>query len=497
MPIRPELAARSAAAFAEGKEAASRGDVIAAAAAYTRAAAVFAGTTDADELDERHRALADAGGVLRKAGHLAEAEVAYEAMSAATHAELGAASRPFLLSRYFVGLIRSDREDYLGSALLLEQAYTGFSALPDEAHGTRLMGAALGLAWLRARYWDEAVNVLRRLAGSPIEDESGASILHNLAVALVRGGNASMALTFARSAVALRARLNGPNHPSYIETRLVEALALVDSGQLAEAAPILREAAQTVLAGVGEAHAFFADALLIEGRRLARLGDGAAGEALARRALFVAGRAGMPAGALEDRRLDAAAIGPIWRTGPKAEGPRDVRLWRVELQHTLRRYQVQTIDFIGSGDAAKVWYYFVPSGVSPAHPERALRLVRLALADASALLNSREPADANFLDVTSFVAREPTIPELLATPMDAVFKARTWENSVAYSVVAGDRSQSLAPFDFALALNAYVTLRGGRADLASWVKLGIDAGALERARASPEAVLQETLWAAA
>src|SRR6185295_12681523 len=121
--------------------------------------------------------------------------------------------------------------------------------------------------------------------------------------------------------------------------------ALVETGDLAAAAPLIRRGALVVLSGAGEAHPFFADALLVEARRVAKTGDGGAAEALARRAMFILSRADLQPAAVEQRKRDAEALGPIWRTGSKARDAGDVALWRVSMEHTLRRYQGATLDF--------------------------------------------------------------------------------------------------------------------------------------------------------
>src|SRR4051794_14495785 len=118
MAIRPEAKARYDAAL---KQAAGP-DLLARAAAQSQAAEAFAGSTDREELELRHRALADAGNILRGAGKLADAEAAYERFGRAAAAELGSSSEPALLGRYFVGLVRSDRSDFNGSAAALKEA---------------------------------------------------------------------------------------------------------------------------------------------------------------------------------------------------------------------------------------------------------------------------------------------------------------------------------------------------------------------------------------
>lgn len=496
MALRPDLQRRYELEMNAARTALGAGEAAAAADAAQRAAALFAGSEAAEELDLRHEALGFVGSAWRRAQKLELAEAAYEAMGAAARAELGPESRSHFLARYYVGIVRTDRDDQAGAALALREAYDGFCRLPGVADEPRLIGAALGLSLLRLRRFEEVVDVLRRFAGSPKQDETTASILHNLALALIHSGQAATALTFIRHALDLRSRLNGVQHPFYIETQLVEALALVESGDRAAAAPIIRQAGAAVLAGGGEAHPFFARDLLVAARSLALGGDGVAAEALARRALFVLRAGHATPGVVEENARDAAAIGPLWRTLPAARGPEEVRLWRAELQHTLRRYQVHSLDFAESGDRPLVWYFFVPSVLSVTDEAAARQLARVVFADCNRALNEREPSDANVLDATAVQLHEPSLSELAQTDFADLFRQRVWEPSVVFSLVHGSRSLPLAPAHFAFALCAYQTLRGAHADVEAWAALGVDRAGLERAVAAPEAMLTEVLWGA-
>ena len=221
---------------------------------------------------------------------------------------------------------------------------------------------------------------------------------------------------------------------------------------LEEAAPIIREAATAILAGAGEAHQFFSRALLVEARRVAITGDGGAAEALARRAVFVLRQRDAPAAVVAEAERDSAAIPSLWRGIAAASGPEEVRLWRIEIQHTLRRYQVASLDFIGSGGQPLLWYFFAPAWADLRNPAEAMRWAQLVFADASAALTAREPADANFLDATSAVGTEPSPADLAATDFIALFRKRVWEESCAFSLVEGKRSLPLAPTPFARAL---------------------------------------------
>lgn len=494
MPIRPELQARYDREMNTARSQLAAHDVAAATAAAEAAAQVFAGSRDAEELDLRHQALNFSGSAWRRAGQFPQAESAYSRLANAAAEELGVGSHTHLLGRYFVGLVRADADDQAGAAAALREAHDGFLLRPDAQDEPRLVGAALGLALLRLQRYDETIDVLRRYAGGGRQDESAASILHNLALALVQRGDSATALPFVRQALNLRSRLNGQNHPYYIETQLVEALALVESGQRGTAEPILQHAAAAVLAGGGESHPFFARSLLVEARALARLGDGAAAEALARRALFVVRSGGATPGVVAELSQEANKIGPLWRISPAARGPEQVRLWKMEMQHTLRRYQVHSLDFVESGNRPLLWYFFVPAALDPADEAGALRLARMAFADCNIALNQREPADANILDVTAVQASEPSARELEQTDFENLFRQRVWEPSPVFSLVEGTHSQPLAPGVFAYAFCAYLTLRGGRADVARWAALGLDRAELERAVAQPKAMLAEMLW---
>ena len=458
-----------------------------------KAAATFAGSRDPEELDLRHRALSDAGSVLRSAGMLPEAEQQYEALSTAARAELGPDATAYLLARYFLGLTRQDRDDEAGAVAPLEEAVLGFEKRPNADQEVGLMGTALGLSLMRLHRFPEAVKYLdrarQRLAKLPAQANSLAAALHNLAMSQVRGGDAKAGLETAKQAVALREKINGASHPLTVETQFVEALARIDTGDSAGASALIRKGALMVLSGPGEAHPFFADALLLEARRTARAGDGTAAEALARRALFIIEKSGITPAAAEQRKLDAREIGALWRTGKAAKGPDDVALWKVSIQHTLRRYQFETLDFAGSGDRPKVWFFFVPASWPLTSVTYATQLV---FGGCNAFLNSREPADASFLDATSAQATVPTERELLDTKLDDMFRSRVWEPSIGYSLVGGASSTPLSPADFALALAAFLLARKAKGNLEAWLApLGAD---LSPARADPKATLQRLFF---
>jgi|GEM_PF-2941811 len=447
MPIRADKKAtydlhlKSAEAFRAEKNIASW------VAALQQAAASFAGSKDAEELELRHRAMSESGGVLRANGKHAEACAQYEALSAAALAEVGAGATPYLLSRYFLGLTRQDANDEAGAVQPLADAVEGYEKRPGADQEVGLIGTALGLTLMRLHRFAEAADVLERararLVKLPNQVNSLAAALHNLAMSQVRGGDAKAGLKTAKEAVALREKLNGAGHPLTIETSFVLALAQIDAGELEQAGKVIRAGALAVLSGAGEAHGFFADALLLEARRLARLNEGTAAEALARRALFVVQQAGISPPGANQRSLDAAAIPPLWRTRAASK---DVALWRVSMQHTLRRYRPAMLDFEGSGDRPKEWFFFVPAVWPVSDVKYATQLV---FGDANAALNAREPADANFLDATSAVATLLTMEEASKIQVDQVFRARVWEPSVAYSLRSGVRGVPLSPEEFA------------------------------------------------
>jgi len=187
---------------------------------------------------------------------------------------------------------------------------------------------------------------------------------------------------------------------------------------------------------------------------------------------------------LEQRQKDALDLGRIWRTGSKARDAGDIALWRVTLQHTLRRYQVATLDFAPSGDRPKEWFFFVPAGWPLTHVGYACRLV---FAAGNLMLNAREPSDPNFLDATQATATVPDAAELANTDFAALFGRRVWEPTIAYGVVSGDLGVPLSPDAFARALAAR-----GVPDQAL-LPLIEDAAPLTEARAQPAAALQSIL----
>jgi hypothetical protein len=342
----------------------------------------------------------------------------------------------------------------------------------------RASAAGLGLTLLRDGRWAEATRVLGDL------ELTRAGDLHNLALARTRAGDARGGLEAARKAVALHRQAEGEDHPDTLESALVAALALLETGDGAGAADETRRAARIIRSQAGEAHPFFADALLIEARRVARLGDGGAAEALARRAMFIVRSAEVDGPALRHRETDAAAIGKLWRTAPEARAVGDLALWRMSLQHTLRRYQVETLDFALSGDRPKEWIFFVPGGWPV---DQALAAARVVFADLSRALNEREPSDPHFLDAT----------QALATPLDrrttaevdlaGLFRQRTWEPTIAFSLVRGASSLALSPVALARTLAAL-----GLPD-ALLLPLGVDAVALAQARAHSTETLKREL----
>jgi tetratricopeptide (TPR) repeat protein len=339
----------------------------------------------------------------------------------------------------------------------------------------RVATANRALEQLRALDFAGTVETLRPLADDSREDNTQASILHNLALAGLRSGKAELMVPIALKAKALREKLQGAGHPLTVETALVAAQVLVSAGQLDEAAPILRAAAVSVLNGAGDGHPFFADALLAEGLRQARLGDGGAAEALARRALYICRQAHEPDDFMTLRHADAQAIPRLWRPRPPAHDGADVTLWRVRLQHTLRRFQPYQLAFEPSGDRPKQWFVFVPKAASTSEALHWLRVV--------------------FADVTSCEASAPSDAELLATPFDALWRERVWEPSIAFSLVTGDRSLALEPAPFGLALAAYLALRGTPTEGApALAAFGLDPAAAQQARQTPEPVLRKALW---
>ncbi len=430
-------------------------------------------------------ALIESGRRRRAEKKFAEAEADFEA--AASLAEPG--SRAFALARYFTGLTRDDHDDEAGAVTPLEEALRIYGTLPGEAESAALIGVALGLCLLRIQRWASAASVLQQAAerfGNPPKNPGSlASCLHNLAMAQTHSGDVQRGLETARSASALRVRLDGPDHPLTIETRIVEAYALVESGHLEEAGTLIRNAAQVILSGAGEAHPYFADALLAESRRLARSGDGLAAEALARRAVFLLKKLGYSQAAIDQREREAVELLALWRTGSNARKPSDVALWRVSMLQTLRRYRVATLDFAPSGERPAEEFFFVPANWPLS---RARYVASVVLGDANAVLNSQEPADPNFVDVTQAVATAPGAEELLGINFAQAFRSRhSWEKSIAYNVVSGNRGYPLSTVDFGRALAAW-----GVPDT-PLAPLGVDAPALAAARSEPEATLRSVL----
>jgi hypothetical protein len=488
MTIDPDRKRRYDACTARVREHEAKRDVDGAVQALRDAAAVFAGSREADELDLRHRALADIAAWL-KAAKRPEAEAAFAELARVAGAEAGRLSYPALFATYSIGKLRQDRHDDENALAPLGEAEAGFVEAGN-AEEALLAGAARGLSAIRVARWADAATILvavRARFAANTDDTTRASVLHNLAVALVRSERAAEAVKIGAEAVAVRTRKDGANHPLTIETQLVHARALVDAGQLDAALPIARAAAAVILAGAGEAHPFFADALLVEARRATRTGDGTAGEALARRALHVLAVAETPADAARQRHRDAAELAPLWRIGTPARGVDDVALWEIAIDHTLRRYRAATLDFIGSGDRPKRWYFVVPAHWDPA--AHAAYAARVVFADQNAALNAREPADANFLDATRVQARAVAGDAIFAIPLVEAFQSRVWEASVAWNLLAGASSSAMAAADFGRVAAALACAGGARSPRAWLAPLTLDDGELRRIETEPRAVL--------
>jgi tetratricopeptide (TPR) repeat protein len=424
------------------------------------------------------------GKQLRSQKRFADAEARFDAAAAVAPA----GSPPFALARYFAGLTHQDRLNDAAAVAPLSEAIRIYETTPGETQAAALAGAALGLCLLRSFQWSDAAHVIeesnRRLGDSPQNANALAAGLHNLAMAHTRGGDARRGLEAAQKALALRQKINGPSHPSTIETLLIEAYARIEMGDLDGAGAQIRRAGRAVLSGGGEAHSFFADVLLTEARRVARKGDGCAAEALARRAMFILKQAGIPNAVLEQRERDAHALGMLWKTGSPAKDVGDVALWRISMQHTLRRYQAATLDFASSSDRPMEWFFFVPADWPLS---QALYAARLAFAGTNMTLNKRQPSDPNFLDVTQATASVPDLKELRDTKFADRFRERVWEASIAYTTVSGTMSLPLKPADFARALAA----QGVPSE--PLLPLVEDAGLLAEARSKPTAALKSAL----
>src|SRR4051812_37314624 len=109
MPVRPDLQTRYDAEIAQLQSTMAAGKdpahVTAALAPAQRAADVFAGSRDADEMELRHIAFLHAAGTLRSTGMLTEAEAAFQKAAEVARTEIGRESREHWISYYFIGLV--------------------------------------------------------------------------------------------------------------------------------------------------------------------------------------------------------------------------------------------------------------------------------------------------------------------------------------------------------------------------------------------------------
>jgi tetratricopeptide (TPR) repeat protein len=340
---------------------------------------------------------------------------------------------------YYVGLTRQERNDGKGAAAALEEAFKLYQEQPDEDPKTiAIVAVTYGISLLRVFRFADAIAVFELAktirAGLP-ENAAFAGLLHNLAIAWSRGGDPARGVEYAVRAVELHAKLDGASDPATIESKLVEAFARIENGELDTVAALIRDAARVILDGAGELHELFADALLVEARRVARKGDGGAADALTRRASLIYKQC--KAEAMEHRDHDISEVRRSWKTGTAARDAADVALWRMSIQHTLRRYQLKTLDFAGSGDRPKEWLFFVP-----AHwpLSQATYAARLTFAACGELLSAQQPNDPSFLDATSATATPVATFDLAA-----LSAARTWEPAVVYTLLAGDSARPVLP----------------------------------------------------
>ncbi len=426
------------------------------------------------------RLMAD-GNTLRQAGRFDEALLHFERASAAAPKS----TLPYAEAIYFKGVTFQNREDDAGALPFLEEAFHLLETLNAAAPKLALAGAALGLSLLRLHRWTETAAVLEKTIPrySPEERSDLACSWHNLAIAATRSGDPKRGLNAAVQAVALHASLEGLGDPITVDSRLVEAYARVETGDLDGA--LIRRIGTVILNGAGEAHSYFGNALMVEARRVARLGDGPAAEALARRALYILKGGDTHPMLLDLQRRAAIELQSLWRTGKPARDSKEIVLCRLRLQHTLRRFQAETLDFAPSGDRPKEWLVFVPA----TWPLTA-QIAHLIFADLSRHLAAREPADPHFLDATSAAVTIVSDADLREMKLAELYQAKTWEPTVAFSVLRGNVSDELSPQDLARALSA----RGAPNSVV--VTLGVDPMTLSAARADAEGTLRSALhWA--
>lgn len=489
--MRPEFKRRFDELAALANTAASRHDRVTCAMKWREAADAFKGSTEADERDLRYRAICESALHWRAAKRWAEAETAYSEWGSEIAKDLSPADPRVFYAPYYIGLTRSAKGDAAGAIESFTTALQGFASLKlkDECRST---SAALGLEQLRDLKFDAAVETLRKVAGDEREDDTQASILHNLCLAGRRGALRELAVPFGEQAVRLRQKLNGAGHPLLVETELVLAQALIVAGRYDEAEPIIRRSAEAVLGGAGEMHPYFADALLAEGLRVAHQGDGIAGEALARRAVFICDRSGEPQDRMQLRWQDCNYIRAVWRPFGIAKSGREMKVWKAKLRYTLRRYQVNQLSFVGSGDRERTWLFFVPEQV----PEVNAKLwAQMVFADIDASLNAREPADPSFLGVTGCEVTALTAEEAMGFDYASLYRDIVWEPAAAFSIGNGN-SHPIDPISLGRALAAWLTTKGVVTGLDTALKVfGLEAAEMSAARERPEQVLEEVLLA--
>ncbi|HEY8142183.1 MAG TPA: hypothetical protein VIG06_05915 [Kofleriaceae bacterium] len=262
--------------------------------------------------------------------------------------------------------------------------------------------------------------------------ESEAAALYNLGLCRARMRQPAAARAALEASVALRDANPGWDRYYLVEARGWLARALAEVGEIDAADRMLAGIWLEILQKAGEGSVLFGETLVHQAFLEHARGDQMRAEAMLRRAHYLLDAIGA-GGRAEDAFGDQVRLVAAARPGPPARLARDRLVAVVELSHTLMRWQPHERGFAGSGDLPKTWFFSLPAAWRGDDLDARARpvLVRI-FADGNLRLNSSEPADAGYLEVTGHRCRILDDGEIAGRPWNET--AVVWEPSTVYLV---------------------------------------------------------------